>query len=233
MFRCGRAHRLRGVHAEPCDRDVAALGSEARLAFPGVDGVVQRTVYVSSARIITIERGQTLHMEISKTEAPAPGVHLSDGKGHLITWVGYRQEPLLIQRIETSQEKLQYNSRSGKATRTQLAAPDAQMRGLLDALEGQLEDRGERTFAGLRCRAKHAPMFGPDAETCVVRIQGWPVALYLQMPGPEQNWYRATRIRHGVCPSPAEAALPHKPTLEQDSDEESQPGDDFFEDDDG
>lgn len=182
--------------------------TEVQRAFPGVEGVTHRTVYVSSARFITFERGQTLRMQMSKTGAPAPGVHLTDGKGHMITWVGYRQEPLLIQRIDTWKEKLRYDSRTGKATRTTVIAPDAEMRGYLDALEGRLKEVGERTYAGMRCRMKAAPIFGPNAQSCVVRIQGWPVPLFFQVPGIETNWYRATRIVQGACPSASETRLP-------------------------
>ena len=55
-------------------------------------------------------------------------------------------------------------------------------------------------------------MMGRGAETCVIHVHGWPIALYLQMDSTEAGfglqWYRATRITRNACASQSELNLP-------------------------
>lgn len=189
---------------------VAAMAprAEVQRVFPQADGVTRRTVYVTPEQIVTLEQGDALRVNVVQPPASAPGQHLGDGRGNVMEWVGYEPVSLTIKEIETPQHKLSYNSLTGKARRVQKRTPDRDVRAFLGYLESDTVDLGDRTYAGLRCRAKHIPMLGAQSEACVVDINGWPVALYLQMPGAELNWYRATRITRGVCASAADVALP-------------------------
>lgn len=90
-------------------------------------------------------------------------------------------------------------------------APDRDMATALMALEGTAEAIGEREYAGVRCTAKRLPMQGPKTETCVSKVRGWPVALYMQFDAPENGglqWYRATRIDERACIRASEIAIP-------------------------
>lgn len=202
--------------------------SEVRRVFPDVKGVTSRTVYVTPETYVEVERGQTLKSEVAAPGGRAPGIHLNDKKGNVIEWVGYEKVPLTLMRIETRTEAITYSSLQGRATYERRGVPpDEATSAFLGFLENDLPLIGKRTIAGTECTAKRMPMLGEKTEACVVKIDGWPVALELKLTGAgdETSSYRATRIDRGVCIERADLELPRGTKIEVEEEQAEEESD--------
>ncbi len=185
---------------------VMAPWNEVTNTFPDVRGITERTVYVTADKVVDVKRGQTLRANISKNILqPAPGTHLRDKGGHVVTYIGYEQVPLETVRIQTHSEHISYSSQTGKTQRKPIAARESELLGALIEFDSDAPLLGERHYAGVRCTAKRLPAFGPTAEACVAEFLGWPIGLYVQHDGGERGvqWFRATYIQHDVCIAPS------------------------------